>query len=221
MCVASLFFINKKKGQEKRKKRIGPHNLEILSIIFGSMLGDASAQKDPRGFGTAFRFYQSAAHAAYLQWLNGLVSALGYCNPITPQIQARDNGNRFVIRFSMFTFASFNWIYDVFYVNGVKVVPACIEMYLTPLALAIWIMDDGGAIPGRSIRLATNSFTLQDVEFLATILRTKYGLDTSVHSAGVPNQWLLYIKRGSLPKLASIVKPHMHSSMTYKLNGFL
>ena len=44
-----------------------------------------------------------------------------------------------------------------------------IEQYLTPLALAICIMDDGGwAKPG--VRIATNSFTKQEVEFLVYIL---------------------------------------------------
>jgi hypothetical protein len=185
------------------------------------MLGDASAERDPRGYGTAIRFYQSALHAEYLLWLHGFISALGYCNPVVPKIQARDNGTSFIIRFGLFSFASFNWIYDAFYVNGVKVVPSMIEMYLTPLALAVWLSDDGGAITGRGIKISTNSYTKVEVEFLATVLRNKYGLDTSVQSAGVPNQWVLYIHRKSLPKLALIVGPYLHSSMHYKLNGFL
>jgi len=36
---------------------------------------------------------------------------------------------------------------------------------LTPLALAIWIMDDGGrAKPG--VRISTNSFELGEVQYL-------------------------------------------------------
>jgi hypothetical protein len=34
-------------------------------------------------------------------------------------------------------------IYDLFIVNGVKTIPANISYYLTPLALAVWSMDDG------------------------------------------------------------------------------
>ena len=37
-------------------KRIGPHNKDIISILFGSLLGDAHAQKDKRGYGTSIRF---------------------------------------------------------------------------------------------------------------------------------------------------------------------
>jgi hypothetical protein len=82
----------------------------------------------------------------------------------------RDNGTRSIIRFSTFTYSSFNWIYELFYINGIKVVPKCIEDYLTPLALAIWIMDDGGPAPKRGLIIATNSFNFEDVTFLASKL---------------------------------------------------
>jgi hypothetical protein len=60
-------------------------------------------------------------------------------------------------------------------------------MYLTPLALAIWILDEARPTPGRGIKISTNSFSKVEVEFLATVLRNKYGLETSVQSAGAPN----------------------------------
>lgn len=43
-----------------------------------------------------------------------------------------------------------------------------VEDYLTPLALAVWIMDDGGAVSyGCKQKIATNNFTLIEVELLA------------------------------------------------------
>jgi ubiquinol-cytochrome c reductase cytochrome b subunit len=38
--------------------RIGPHNKDVLSIIFGSLLGDAHAEKRVMGTGTIISFYQ-------------------------------------------------------------------------------------------------------------------------------------------------------------------
>lgn len=73
-----------------------------------------------------------------------MISNLGFYNPTVPKLQLRDKETRSIIRFSTFTFFSFSWILDAFYPNGVKIVPSCIEHYFTPLALAIWIMDDGG-----------------------------------------------------------------------------
>ena len=54
----------------------------------------------------------------------------------------------------------------MFYKKGQRVISREIEKYITFLALAIWIMDDGGwAKPG--LRIATNSFKLEEVQFLA------------------------------------------------------
>ena len=43
------------------------------------------------------------------------------------------------------------------------------------MALAVWIMDDGG-ITNSGIRIATNSFKLKEVELLNDVLKSKYNL---------------------------------------------
>jgi ubiquinol-cytochrome c reductase cytochrome b subunit len=47
-------------------KRIGPHNKNVLSIIFGSLLGDGHAEKRIKGNGTRITFYQEGIHISYL-----------------------------------------------------------------------------------------------------------------------------------------------------------
>lgn len=56
--------------------------------------------------------------------------------------------------------------------------------YISPIALAIWIMDDGGWIKNRGLKLATNCFTLKEIKFLVSILEEKYGLSLAIHYAG-------------------------------------
>jgi len=131
-------------------KRIGPHNYEILSILFGSLLGDGYAEK--HGEGTRVCFQQEGSHTAYLLWFHNYLSRLGYCSHTIPTLQNRlalHGKIRQMSRFKTFTFSSFNWIEECFYIQDkvlhrrIKVVPSCIEEFLSPLALAIWIMDDG------------------------------------------------------------------------------
>lgn len=38
--------------------RIGPHNKDILSVVYGSLLGDAHAEKRLSGVGTRISFFQ-------------------------------------------------------------------------------------------------------------------------------------------------------------------
>jgi LAGLIDADG DNA endonuclease family len=46
--------------------RIGPHNQEIISLIFGSLLGDGHAEKRSDNGGTRISFYQESTHLSYL-----------------------------------------------------------------------------------------------------------------------------------------------------------
>jgi hypothetical protein len=45
-------------------KRIGPHNIDVLSILIGSLLGDGHMEKD--GFGSRFTFFKSKCNGEYL-----------------------------------------------------------------------------------------------------------------------------------------------------------
>ena len=134
-------------------KRIGPHNYEILSIVIGSLLGDGSMEKD--GNGTRFAFYQAKINGEYLLWLHQIISSLGYAKENLPIIQSRkgiDGKIRYLYRFRTYTYSSFNWIYDEFYPNKKKIVPQIIESYLSPLALAIWLMDDGCLYKNKGLK---------------------------------------------------------------------
>lgn len=200
-------------------KRIGPHNKIVLDIIIGSLLGDGHAEYRKIGKGTRITFYQEGIHTSYLLWLHSLFSELGYCNLNVPKIQTRLGSKgivRKIIRFRTWTFSSFNWIHDLWYINGIKVIPSNIGEFLTPLALAIWIMDDGGKV-NQGLKLSTNSYTYSECLFLVKILYDNFNLQASVQSAGVSDQYQIYIWKESMPLLREIVLPYVHSSMKYKL----
>src|SRR5690606_12660961 len=188
----------------RASKRIDPHNYEVLSILFGSMLGDCSAEK--HGKGVRFCFQQEHSNNAYLLWFHNYLASLGYCSPTIPKLATRLSNKgkiRQLSRFKTFTYTSFNWIYDVFYVNGLKIVPRIISEYLSPLALAVWIMDDG-SIVSSGLKIATNSFTNEDVQLLCNVLKEKYGIKATVILAGAKSkdQYFVYISKFSMAKLA-------------------
>lgn len=198
----------------------GPLNIDIMSIIYGSLLGDAHAERRKSGKGTRISFYQEGSHSAYLFYLHNLVSSLGYCNTNIPKIQTRlkKNGDiRKIIRFHTWTYEKFNIIHDEWYdKNNKKIVSRSIYNYLTPLALAIWIMDDGGKV-GSGLKLATNSFIYEDVLYLKDILYKKYNLKSEIQKTGVKNQYHIYIWKESIPDLVKIVNPYIIKSMKYKI----
>lgn len=88
-------------------------------------------------------------------------------------------------------------------------------LFLTPLALAIWIMDDGSkAFSG--MKLCTNNFSYEEVLILIKVLNIKYNLNATINSAGVPNQYIIYIPKKSVNNLYKIVGQYIHPSMQYK-----
>ena len=101
--------------------------------------------------------------------------------------------------------------------KGKKVIPLNISEYLTPLALAVWVMDDGGRA-NNGVRIAANSFTLKEVELLSDVLKSKYNLENTIQNIYKENQYSLYIKKQSVNNLRSIIGPYIHPSMLYKLD---
>lgn len=207
------------KSRIKGIKRIGPHDKEIYSIIFGSLLGDAHAEKRNGGLGTRISFYQESSHVSYLLWLHELFASKGYCNEIKPKFKTRLGKGGIVrktLRFHTWTYTSFNTIQDLWYIDRVKRVPCNIAEYLTPLALAIWIMDDGAKV-SKGLKFCTNSFTYSDCLLLVKALDLNFNLKATVQSAGVPNQYIIYIWKESMPDLREIVSPYIIREMKYKI----
>jgi hypothetical protein len=121
--------------------RIGPHNEDVLSVIIGSVLGDAYVS-NRSGEGVRIYYRQSIIHKEYLLWLYSYFYNRGYTSNLQPRqysrtIKSKEGKLYYGYEFNTFTFRSLGWIHKIFYKNGKKVIPLNISEYLTPLALAV------------------------------------------------------------------------------------
>lgn len=218
-------------GSINSNKRIGPHNIDIIQVIIGSLLGDGHLEKRKKGIGTRLIIEQTNQNVEYLMWLYNNFYKQGYCSSLKPKLFKRikkKNSVYFGVKFNTFTFSSFNWIHDLFYkIKGspmgseryIKIVPiSFLYENLSPLALAIWYMDDGSKL-GSGFKIATNCFQLSELEELCKLLFEKYNLNCSIHSNKVKDKltWTLYIKKSSAISFANLIEPFMLNSMKYKL----
>ena len=199
------------------KTRIGPHDEDVYSVLVGAILGDCYAERLPSG-GVRFRFKQSAEHQEYIFWLFDFFRTRGYCSNNLPVkvVSSQKFGDKFhdCYRFNTYAFSSLLDLYKLFYNSKKKVIPNNIEELLTPLALAIWIMDDG-TFKSPGLRIATNCFTKQEVELLVKALENKFNIKSSLQKNNANYQ--LYIKAESMPLLKKLVLPYVVPSMHYKL----
>jgi hypothetical protein len=101
-------------------------------------------------------------------------------------------------------------------VKDVKVIPRFLGDYLTPLALAILIMDSGVKSSG-GLRLITSSPSYSDYLLLVQVLYDKFGIKASIQSTGVPSRYTVYIGKEHMPQLRDIVNPYIIKEMKYKL----
>ena len=211
-CLLSLPLII---PRTRADKRIGPHPLNFYSMIFGSLLGDSFAEK--HGNGTRIILQQENSNVEYLMWFWKQLANMGYCSTERPKLKTRtfkDSRVQHCYRVRTWTFSSLNWVHEIFYPNGEKIVPYCIADFLTPLAVAIWIMDDGTAM-SSGLKIATNSFSHSDVKFLCDTLESLYKIKATPNRDG--EQWVLYIQTHSVCFLRDLVKPYFVPSMLRKL----
>lgn len=77
-------------------------------------------------------------------------------------------------------------------------------------------MDDGSK-RGPGIRLATNKYSIQDVQRICHILQDKYYLKATPNKCGRPQQRIIYISSKSVQHFYNIVKPYILPQMLYKI----
>lgn len=184
--------------------------------MHGALLGDAYAEK--HGNGTRISFNHSSRQISFLRWMLKFLANKGYCNNTIPKISKQiGKGGQiyYSAKFHTFTFSSFDWIRERFYIDGKKVVPKNIEEYLSPLAVAVWIMGNGH-FTGSGLQLHTECFSPTDIELLCKTLTHKYGWKVSTKKKR-ETELLIYIWAQSMPSVISVVGPFLDESMKYKI----
>jgi hypothetical protein len=78
-------------------------------------------------------------------------------------------------------------------------------------------MDDGTA-EKDGFKLCTDSYSKDEVLLLIQVLKDKFELDCIIREHN-PNQYRIYIRVSSMEKFRSLVRPHFHKIMMYKLEG--
>nr|QID02764.1 LAGLIDADG endonuclease [Orbilia oligospora]QID02832.1 hypothetical protein [Orbilia oligospora]QID02874.1 hypothetical protein [Orbilia oligospora] len=187
--------------------------LNIQSIIIGLILSDGWMQLPFDSKNARLCFKQSTKNSPYVWFVFFLLSH--YCSSFPHVTTGIRKGKPFSgLAFQTRQLPCLTDIYNLFYINKIKIVPSNIYELLTPVALAHWIMGDGSAV-NKGLVLCTDYFSLEQTTLLLNVLVIKYKLDCTLwkQSSG----WRIYISRRSMPNLRSIVINHMHPSMLYKL----
>ena len=179
------------------------------SIIVGTILGDGYLRIVP-GRKNAFLEINHTFHQRdYVDWKFKMLESLCRSGPVI----RRGNGNRIAYRFTTRQSGEISEIYKRFYQGRKKVIPD--DLYLDPLMLAVWYMDDGSKCREGDVYLNTQQFDLIDQEKCRALLQ-QLEIETTLNKD--KTYWRIRIRKSSIVRFFSIISSYIIPSMKYKLS---
>jgi len=176
-------------------------------ILFGGLLGDCSLNRSTKNAQGKIEHCLDQLDYVIFKRKN-LVNISGKLIK-AERFDNRTNKVYKSCRFTLLCNPALNTLYTSFYPSGKKIVPLNLDL-LTPLAIAIWYMDDGTK-ETHGYRIYTMSFSLNDVKRLSKKL-----LEYNIHTT-VRKDKTLYIRAKSKKTFKNLINKFVIDSMKYKL----
>lgn len=193
------------------------------SLIFGSLLGDATMRMGRGAANANFKIEQGLAQREYVLWKYDVLKSIVITKPQLSYRYDKD-GNKYekswwfrTIRHPVLTDIYFMFYTTNKYRCGAKIVPKFIGELIDPIALAIWIMDDG-SYSRNKIDISTYSFSLGDIHLLQDIILSKFKIKMNFYKDRNKG-YRMYCNTEETKKLIEVICPYIIESMMYKI-GF-
>lgn len=188
---------------------------ELYEFLTGSLLGDGSLEK--RSGKLNARYAEGGSNQKYLEWKYKFLSQYFSCS-FNERISSphTKTGNRYQgwwLKTKVHPVLT--EIHSQWYEYKKVLSQSCIFQYLTEFALIIWFCDDGCSTGG--IRFYTLAFSDNEVEFLAALLKSRFGLNGSI-LRNKKNQPLIKLNAESKRKFRKIASKFSIPGMEYKIN---
>jgi recombination protein RecA len=191
-------------------------------LVLGSLMGDGSLSPNTRGRnGVRFRMGHGAKQVDYLDWKASLLGN------ITRSRRVAANGAAFVDMTPLPELGELRS--TVYFGDGKKHLSWDYLKALTPLALAVWYMDDGcftlrsKGVQQRTeggsdrIEFCVEAMSPGSRERLVEYLADTHAISSRLFSRGATQKAVLQFTTESSARFQELVAPYVHPSMAYKL----
>jgi len=201
------------------KREAWRNNVKITEkqeqLILGGILGDA-----------AIRMGNDKSHNARITFVHG-IKQYEYCIwkyeqlkdivKTEPKIKINGGYGDKVITFNTISLPCLTEIYNSTKRNGTTTITEeFLDKITSPLALAIWILDDGSLDKKNIYHISLGDRTQFETELLQTWMELKWGIESTITKS---KEYVIHIskKRESL-KLKELIAPHIEvDQMKYKI----
>jgi recombination protein RecA len=201
-------------------KRLSPQQQQV---VLGGLMGDGalSPSRIKGSLGTRFRMGHGAKQLDYLDWKASLFGNIEQCRTTNAK------GAGFVDLTPLPELAELREA--VYWGDGRKTLSYDFLKALTPLALAIWYMDDGSFQSrakglqertrdgsGRS-EICVEAMSEGSRERLLEVLAGQFDLHPTLSLRGTRQKAVLTFAKDETAMLHALIAPYVHPSMQYKL----
>ena len=187
-------------------------NQTQISVLVGSILGDGTLRVGKDALNANFKVEQGIKQKDYVFWKYEVFKEW-VTTP--PKLSVRyDIDRKPYLKswwFRTLRHPSITLFHKRFYKNGVKIIPKDIVNFLDPLALAVWIMDDG-SLNKNKIDISTYSFKLEEIKILQKALFDRFALNASFYKdrdKGFRMYFTMLETQKLIPLIASFVIPNL------------
>lgn len=204
----------------RNRERDSIHLTDIQKqAIIGMMLGNSNIRKGKKR--CQMRFVHSEKQKEYLEWKKKIL--FPFSNDICSLYNKKFNYTQYY--FQTWYHADFNYYYWLFYKDSKKrnnkIIKKQALKKLTPLGLAIWIMDDGSCIKNKHNEIYSIDIYIgkyhgySKIKLCQFILKEKFNLETVIYTTHKTCYTIRFLKN-ELSKLMNIINQYIYPSMHYK-----
>jgi recombination protein RecA len=201
------------------------HRLSAMQwqVVLGSVMGDGNLSPcmNKAAFAARFRLGHGPKQHDYLDWKASLFANIGQSRSV------RSNGS---VHLDLTPLPELHELRQaVYFGDGKKHLSEEYLKALSPLALAIWYMDDGcftvrskglqeRTVGGSGrIDICVDAMTAGTRDRLVEYLRDSHGLNVKLITRGERAQQVIQFTTAASAKFQELVAPYVHPSMAYKL----
>lgn len=222
--IAKLYNIDKQRIQRRVRKLTLPTDVYIkhqpsnkpftqseLDVLIGGLLGDSWIGHTKKSKNSCGSFTHKIEHKDYVYYKYNLLNRLCSAPRIYNKFDKRTNRKYQQCFCKIATNPLLNDIHSRFYINGNKVVDEIYLKELSPLAIAIWFMDDGSKT-AYGYKISTDCFELIDVKKLVNWLKS-FEINCTINS-----EKAICIRANSRLRFTNLIKQFVPFCMEYKLH---
>ncbi len=191
-------------------------------MVLGGLLGDGHLAPNTRArHGVRYRMGHGPHQVDYLDWKASMFGNVPQTRSVRP------NG---AVHLDLTPLPELGELRDaVYFGDGKKHITWDYLKALTPLALAVWYMDDASfALRSKGLQARTaggsgraeigvESFSPGSRQRMIEYLRDTHGVESTLRTRGPRNQQVLQLTTAGTARFQEIVAPYVHPSMAYKL----